>query len=167
MLWNVRQSTSIITLKLNDNVNHLGRTQHKPWWRHQMETFSAQLAICAGNSPVPGEFPTQRPVTRRFDVFFDLHLNKWLSKQSWGWWFETLSWSLWRHCNGHNEWFLIIQNNQFYIHVHNEFVWHDIEYVFTNFVPNLIFCCLFQGQLVLQWCCYVCRPLTPTEHMTQ
>ena len=33
------------------------------WWRHQMETFSALLAICAGNSPVPGEFPTQRPVT--------------------------------------------------------------------------------------------------------
>ena len=37
-----------------------------------METFSALLAICAGNSPVTGEFPTQRPVTRSFDVFFDL-----------------------------------------------------------------------------------------------
>ena len=24
----------------------------RPWWRHQMETFSALLAICAGNSPV-------------------------------------------------------------------------------------------------------------------
>ena len=46
------------------------------WWRHQMETFSALLALCAGNSPVPGEFPTQRPVTRSFDVFFDLRLNK-------------------------------------------------------------------------------------------
>ena len=43
--------------------------------------------------------PTQRPVTRIFDVFFDLRLNKRLSKQPWGWWFETLSWSLWRHCN--------------------------------------------------------------------
>ena len=61
------------------------------WWRHQMETFSALLAICAGNSPVPGEFPTQRPVTRSFDVFFDLRLNKRLSKQWWGWWLETLS----------------------------------------------------------------------------
>ena len=70
------------------------------WWRHQMETFSALLVICAGNSPVPGEFPTQRPVTRSFDVFFDLRLNKQLNKQSWGWWFETLSRSLWRHCNG-------------------------------------------------------------------
>ena len=38
----------------------------------------------------PGEFPAQRPVTRSSDVFFDLRLNKLLSKQSWGWWFETL-----------------------------------------------------------------------------
>ena len=45
------------------------------WWRHQMETFSALLAICAGNSPVNGDFPAQRPVTRSFDVFFDLPLN--------------------------------------------------------------------------------------------
>ena len=52
------------------------------WWRHQMETFSALLAICAGDSPVPGEFPSQRPVTRSFDVLFDLRLNKRLSKQS-------------------------------------------------------------------------------------
>ena len=47
----------------------------------------------------PGEFPAQRPVTRSFDIFFDLRLYKRLSKQSWGWWFETLSCSLWRHCN--------------------------------------------------------------------
>ena len=46
-----------------------------------------------------GEFPTQRPVTRSFDVFFDLHLNKRLSWHSWGWWFETVSHPLWRHCN--------------------------------------------------------------------
>ena len=51
-----------------------------PWWRHQMETSSALLAICAGNSPVTGEFPAQRPVTRSFDVFLDLRLNKRLSK---------------------------------------------------------------------------------------
>ena len=50
------------------------------WWRHQMETFSALLAICAGNSPATGEFPTQRPVTRSFDVFFDLRLSKRLRK---------------------------------------------------------------------------------------
>ena len=62
-----------------------------------METFSALLGIYAGNSPVPGEFPAQRPVTRSFDVFFDLRLDKRLSNQSWGWWFETLPRPLWRH----------------------------------------------------------------------
>ena len=50
-----------------------------------METFSALLALCAGNSPVTGEFPAQRPVTQSFDAFFDLRLNKRLSKHSWGW----------------------------------------------------------------------------------
>ena len=54
------------------------------WWRHQMETFSALLALCAGSSPVTGQFPSQKPVTRSLGVFFDLHLNKRLSKQSWG-----------------------------------------------------------------------------------
>ena len=49
---------------------------HFPWWRHQMETFSALLALCVGNSPVTGEFPSQRPVTWIFDVFFDLRRNK-------------------------------------------------------------------------------------------
>ena len=66
-------------------------------WKH----FPHYWSICAGNSPVPGEFPAQRPVTRSFDVFFDLRLNKRLSKQSWGWWFETLPCSSWRHCNEH------------------------------------------------------------------
>ena len=47
---------------------------------HQMETFSALLALCAGNSPVIDEIPSQRPVTRSFDVFFHLRLNKRLSK---------------------------------------------------------------------------------------
>ena len=47
----------------------------------------------------PGEFPAQRPVTRSFDVFFDLRQNKRLSKQSWGWWFETPSHPFWRHHN--------------------------------------------------------------------
>ena len=46
------------------------------WWRHQMENFSVLLALCAGNSPVTGEFPSQRPVTRSFDVFFHQCLNE-------------------------------------------------------------------------------------------
>ena len=66
----------------------------------QLEAFSALLALCAGNSPVAGEFPAQRPVTRSFDVFFDLRLNERLSKHSWGWWSETPPRSLWRQCNG-------------------------------------------------------------------
>ena len=69
-----------------------------------METFSALLALCARNSPATGEFPSQRPVTRSFDVFFDLRLNKRLTKKSWGWWFETSSRSLWRHCNESCSW---------------------------------------------------------------
>ena len=69
------------------------------WWRHQMEAFSAWLTPCAGNSPAPVNSPHKGPVTRSFDVFFNLRLNKRLSKQPWGWWFQTPSWSLWRHCN--------------------------------------------------------------------
>ena len=84
------------------------------WWRHHKETFAALLVLCAGNSHVPGEFPTQRPVTPSFEVFFDL-LNKWLSKQSIRRCFETPSRSLRRHFNmqyrwslnrtEHNKWF--------------------------------------------------------------
>ena len=68
------------------------------WWRHQMETFSALLSLCEGNSPATREFPSQRPVTSGLDVFFDLRLNKRLGKQSRRWWFKTLSHPLWRHC---------------------------------------------------------------------
>ena len=78
-----------------------------------MEPFSALLALCGGNSPVPGEFPAQRPVTRSFDIFFDLRLNKRLSKQSWGWWFETPSWSLWRQCNVSVQYYVLQNNFQF------------------------------------------------------
>ena len=67
------------------------------WWRHQMETFSTLLALCAGNSPVTDGFPWQRPVTRSCDVFVDLRLNKRLSKLSRRRRFETPSRSLWRH----------------------------------------------------------------------
>ena len=93
---------SLFVMINSQNPNHAWATASifdSSWWRHHMETFSAPLALCAGNSPVTGEFPAQRPVTRSFDVFFDLHLNKQLSKQSWGWWFETPSRSLWRPCN--------------------------------------------------------------------
>ena len=60
--------------------------------------FRVTGPLC-GEFTGPGEFPAQRPVTRSFDVFFDLRLNKRLSKQPWGWWFETPAWPLWRHRN--------------------------------------------------------------------
>ena len=82
---------------LRDNQIRSGES----WWRHQMGTFSALLALCAGNSPVTGELPAQRPVTPSFDLFFDVRLNKRLSIQSWGGWFETPSRSLWHHCNAY------------------------------------------------------------------
>ena len=82
--WNYWTEVSDDTMRLISMCVH-------SWWRHQMKTFSALLAICARNSPVPSEFPTQKPVTRCFDVFFDLRLNTQLSKESWGWWLGTQS----------------------------------------------------------------------------
>ena len=89
-IWNI-----LVTV---ESVRSLLMPWHHSWWR-QMESFSALLVFCAGNSPVTGEFTAKRPVTRSFNVFFNLRLNKQMSKQSRGWWFETQSRSLWRHCN--------------------------------------------------------------------
>ena len=102
------------------------------WWRHQMEIFSALLALC-----VTGEFPAQRPVMRSFDVFFDVRLNKRLSKQSWGWWLETLSRSLWRHCNVLPCFFRV--SMMFY----NRFYWsHDV-------IPNFQRCLAKTPMLII------------------
>ena len=47
--------------------------------------ISALLAICAGNSPVPGEFPAQRPVTRSFDVYLIcVWINGWVNNREAG-----------------------------------------------------------------------------------
>ena len=64
-----------------------------------MEIFSALLVLCAGNWPVTGEFSSPRPVTWSSDVLIDMRLNKRLSEQSWGWWFDTPLCPLWLHCN--------------------------------------------------------------------
>ena len=83
--------------KIQQNHMHI-------WWDILMMTssngniFRVTGPLC-GEFTGPGEFPTQRPVTQSFDVFFDLRLNKRLSKQPWSWWFETPSWSWWRQCN--------------------------------------------------------------------
>ena len=68
------------------------------WWRHQMETLFASLALCERNSLITGDFSWLRPVIRSFDVFFDLHQNKRLSNPSWRRWFYTPSRPLRRHC---------------------------------------------------------------------
>ena len=57
------------------------KNRGESWWRHPMEIFSALLAICEGNPPVTAWFLSYRPVTRSFDVFFDVCLNKKQSKQ--------------------------------------------------------------------------------------
>ena len=75
------------------------------WLLHRMMT-SSNGNILRVTGHLCGEFtgprwiPRTRPMTRNFDVFFDLRPNKLLNKQSWGWWFETLSRPLWRHRNG-------------------------------------------------------------------
>ena len=85
-----------------------------------METFSALLAIRAGNSPVPGEFPAQKPVTRGFDVLFDLRPNKRLSKQSRGWWFVTPSRPLWRHRN------VAVRKDRKYKNIAFDYIQYDV-----------------------------------------
>ena len=76
-----------------------------PTWNQLIMMTSSNGNIFHVTGPLYWEYTGHRwitrtrPVTRSFDVFFYLHLNKWLSKQSWGWWFETPLCSLWRFCN--------------------------------------------------------------------
>ena len=84
----VKASNFVVsTVTADGHVQDIGHVQRqqwsyvtwlgcKLWWRHRMETFSALLAPCEDNTPVTGEFPSQRPVTRNFDAFFDLRLKK-------------------------------------------------------------------------------------------
>ena len=95
------------------------------WWRHQ--TFSALLDLCEGNSPVTGEFSSQRPMTLSFDIFFDLRPNKRLSKPSRHQLFETPSRSLWRHCNVHSD----VQNSPLIV------IYNDSWCTRYNIFPSL------------------------------
>ena len=79
-------STAHHTVKIHDDV---------------IKIFSALLSLCEGNPPVTDGFPSQRPVTWSFDVFFHLHPNKRLNNQSRCRWFEWPLCSLWRHCDVH------------------------------------------------------------------
>ena len=100
ILLEITSEHVISTLGWFSRVRLLATQCHIAWWRHQMETFSALLALCAGNSPVTGAFPAQGPVTRSFDVsLICAWINSWVNNREWGWWFETPSRSLWRPCN--------------------------------------------------------------------
>ena len=70
---------AVFAIDLYARIMKTYATPKAPWWRHRMGFFSALLAFCVGSSPVNGEFPAQRPVTRSFDVFSDQLLNKWLN----------------------------------------------------------------------------------------
>ena len=78
------------------------------WWRHQMKTFSTLLSLREGNSAVTSEFPSQKLVTRSFDISFDLRPDKRLNKPSRLRWSETQSCSLWCHCNEGHECFVSV-----------------------------------------------------------
>ena len=88
-----------VIMELAECDGHSPIVIRSAWWRHQMETFSALLALLQGNRAVTGGFPLQRPVTRSIDICCDLPLNKRLSKQRRRWWFETPLLSIWRYCN--------------------------------------------------------------------
>ena len=91
----VKEMNLVDVDKIHSSQTKLSQTK---LWR---TTATGLMASSNGNIfRVTGEFPSQRPVTRRFYVFFDLRLNKRLSKRSGRRWFETPSLSLWRQCNG-------------------------------------------------------------------
>ena len=100
------QGSKVKVIEVTTQLNRFWTVTPVWFRRHQMETLSASLALCAGNSTVTGELTSQMPVARGFDVFIDLRLKR-LSKQSWGWLFETPSRSLWRHCNGKSLYYLL------------------------------------------------------------
>ena len=74
---------------------NMGKCTNYTWWRHEMEFFPRSWLFGGGNPPVIGGFSSQWPVTRSFDVFFELRLYERLRKQSRHPWFETLSRSAW------------------------------------------------------------------------
>ena len=84
-IW-IKMITSGVSRLFSSQFRHQHSIRNNiTWWRHQMETLSALLAICVGNSPITGEFPGQRPVTRSFDIFFICtRINGWVNNREAG-----------------------------------------------------------------------------------
>ena len=127
--------------KLLHTISIIQNKDQKPnimlmrWNRYMMTSSNGNIFRVTGplygEFTGPGEFPTQRPVTRSFDVFFDLRLNKRLSRQPWGWWLETPLWSLWRRCNDLMD-FQIVNVDSPILHTMRitskyEMVWWEVE----------------------------------------
>ena len=100
-------------------------------WCSCNSRFSALLAFCAGNSLVNDEFPSQKPLTWSFDVFFDLRLNQQLSKQERRRWFGTSSRPLWQHCNDRASYILfsIGLGNALLLVPCQEITWNDDDFL--------------------------------------
>ena len=133
-------------------------------WRHQMGIFSALLDLYVGNSPVTDDFPSQRPVRRSFDVFiFNLRLNKRLSKESWGWLFETLSFPLWCHCNGQlgKAWMYDASEYLAGGHFAEEvFMFRNDSKMNCNYHPNAVYCIVvFCNKILHSTCRYLYLPV--------
>ena len=139
----------------DDKSQIIYRRQNFLWWRHQILIFSSLLILCVGNAPATSGFPAQKPVTRSFEVFFDLHLNKRLSKQSRCQWFETPSHSLWRHWNGNTfslgDWYPLgnfVKHNTI----------HLVKITFSHYVMitgNFQFSCCWINSLVRKYILYI------------
>ena len=80
---NIKQYSTLVD-RIHQSLSLSVRTgsQLMTWWHHQMETDSALLALCARHSPVtPHKGPSQRAVTRRFDVCLIL-IPAWISNHT-------------------------------------------------------------------------------------
>ena len=89
-MWMDTESVFAEIFRVSDNASWKTTVFVDPFIRCKDMMTPSNGNIFRVTGHLCGEFPAQRPVTWSFDVFFDLRLNKRLSKQSWGWWFETL-----------------------------------------------------------------------------
>ena len=91
-LWLMQKLSSSSAAKFKDLFD-----QNSDWWHWVYLWVCYNKVLC--NTILYWWIPLTKASDTELWIFFGLHLNKWLSKQSWGWWFETPSCSLWRHCN--------------------------------------------------------------------